>query len=176
MQDAKLYSYAMDNEFGADKVDEERSDQVVSLKNDDVDESPAVDASGDSTNAETETERTAKRCTGPLYCVWMFLNVAGILSFVFTSSIYSRVNPSNCNVKLYRQSAALIAQSHNASNWYFRDWGLISGQGFCPLEHFQTRTTSKGKKYAVYQDCFDWTSSVWSNWDKENESNGLGKN
>ena len=176
MKDTRLYNSTWESECRADHVDEERrGDQIAVVQNGEADENPAIDVNRGA-YIETETERIAKGYTGPLLLLWMILTVAGILSFVFTSSIFSRVNPTNCNLNLYRQSSSLIAQSHNASSWYFKDWGLISGQGFCPLENYKTRKSNKkGSKSKVYQNCFTWSSSVWKNWDTDNKSNGLGE-
>jgi len=112
--------------------------------------------------------------------LWCFLPAA-VLSWCCQSVIFSRVNPSNCNLQLYKQSPTLNVQSHNVSSWYFQDWGLISNQGFCPLESYKyeeyidndgNRHTNKTK---VYQNCYSWTNSVWKDWDSENEYNGNGK-
>ena len=174
MKDAKLYNSTWESECRADHVDEERGIQIAEVRNGEAEENPAADASRDEAYVQTETEGTAKGFTGPLLCIWMIFTVAGILSFVFTPSIFSRVNPSNCDLSLYRHSSSLIAQSHNASSWYFQDWGLISGQGFCPLQSYKTRTSTKGSKSKVYQNCFTWSSNVWKDWDTDNASNGLG--
>ena len=111
--------------------------------------------------------------------LWCFLPAA-VLSWCCQSVIFSRVNPSNCNLQLYKQSPTLNVQSHNVSSWYFQDWGLISRRGFCPLESYYKYEEYIDKdgnrhRYKVYQNCFSWKSSVWKDWDSENKYNGNGE-
>lgn len=111
-------------------------------------------------------------------CFWLFLVPAAIMSMTCESKIFARVNPSNCNLQLFNQSATLKAQSHDVSSWYFQDWGLFFKQGFCPLESYiydeYIDKDGDHHRKKVYQNCITWSSSVWKDWDSQNV--GSGKN
>ena len=110
---------------------------------------------------------------------WLCLFPAAVLNEICQSAIFARVNPSNCNLQLFKQSPTLNVQSHNVSSWYFQDWGLISRRGFCPLESYKYEEyiDKDGDRHRnkVYQNCYSWSNSVWKDWDSENEYNGNGK-
>ena len=109
-------------------------------------------------------------------CFWLFLFPAAIMSMTCESKIFARVNPSNCNLQLFNQSATLKAQSHDVSSWYFQDWGLFSNKGFCPLESYiydeYIDTDGNHHRKKVYQNCISWSSSVWKDWDSQNVGSG----
>ena len=109
-------------------------------------------------------------------CFWLFLVPAAIMSMTCESKIFALVNPSNCNLQLFNQSATLKAQSHDVSSWYFQDWGLFSKQGFCPLESYiydeYIDKNGDHQRKKVYQNCITWSSSVWKDWDSQNEGSG----
>ena len=113
--------------------------------------------------------------------VFMISTVA--LSWACAGTMFARVTPSNCDLQLFAQSPTLNAHSQNISNWYFQDWGFFINKGFCPLESYVYVTVTGytlndggyTHTYKELQNCSSWESSVWKDWDTENESNGLGK-
>ena len=123
-----------------------------------------------SSHKETNTtEVKAKPSISWYLTVWIVMMVASFLSLTFNSTVFSRVTLSNCDMQQYRtQGSALNIQSHNASSWYFQEWGIISSSGFCPLQHYKIRRGRKGLRYKVYLDCFQWSSDIWSRWDAQN--------